>query len=168
MYESDDFYDACDELGLLVWQDFLFACAAYPEEEPLRSEVEAEARDNIVRMAHHASLCLLNGNNENLWGFEDWDWQRRLDGRTWGSEYYYKLLPRLVSELAPHVPYTPGSPFSPGGEHPNEEKHGTMHLWEQWNRQDYPDLSGPDAPVCSRVWLAGPANVDHDDPLHHG
>src|SRR5690606_34825041 len=84
IYEDDHFYDLADELGLLTWQDFLFACAAYPEEEPLRSEVEAEARDNVARLAHHASLALLTGNNENLWGREDWGWETRLDGATWG------------------------------------------------------------------------------------
>lgn len=146
IYEDDDFYELCDELGLLTWQDFLFACAAYPEEQPLRGEIEVEARQNIARIAHHASLALLTGNNENLWGFEDWDWQRRLDGRTWGAYYYYELFPALIAELAPHVPYAPGSPFSPGmawdgaaqtGPHPNDERHGTMHLWEQWNREDW-------------------------------
>ncbi|MDW4573501.1 glycoside hydrolase family 2 protein [Microbacterium sp. M3] len=146
LYESDDFYELADELGLLVWQDFLFACAAYAEEEPLRSEIEAEARENIVRLGHHASLVLLTGNNENLWGYEDWGWKLRLDGKTWGAHYYYELFPSLVAELAPHVPYAPGSPFSPGagwdgerqtGPHPNDEQHGSMHLWEQWNRQDW-------------------------------
>ena len=148
IYESEDFYDVCDELGLLTWQDFLFACAAYPEEEPLRSEIEAEARENVVRLAPHPSLVLLTGNNENLWGYEDWGWQQSLDGRTWGAHYYYELFPRVVGELAPHVPYAPGSPFSPGGAwdaataaqtgpHPNDEAHGTMHLWEQWNRCDW-------------------------------
>ena len=147
IYESDDFYDLADELGLLTWQDFLFACAAYAEEEPLRSEVEAEARENVTRLGHHASLALLTGNNENLWGYEDWGWQLRLDGKTWGAEYYYALLPAIVAELAPHVPYAPGSPFSPQtrwdctrqtGPHPNDEQHGSMHLWEQWNRRDWP------------------------------
>ena len=57
IYESDDFYDVCDELGLLVWQDFLFACAAYPEEEPLRGEVLAEARDNVARLAGTRAWC---------------------------------------------------------------------------------------------------------------
>jgi beta-mannosidase len=146
LYESDDFYELADELGLLVWQDFLFACAAYAEEEPLRSEVEAEARENIVRLGHHASLVLLTGNNENLWGYEDWGWKQRLDGKTWGAHYYYELFPALVAELAAHVPYAPGSPFSPGmgwdgtaqtGPHPNDEQHGSMHLWEQWNRLDW-------------------------------
>jgi len=146
LYESDDFYELADELGLLVWQDFLFACAAYAEEDPLRSEVEAEARENITRLAHHASLVLLTGNNENLWGYEDWGWKLRLDGKTWGAYYYYELFPSLVDELAPHVPYAPGSPFSPGlgwngrqqtGPHPNDEQHGSVHLWEQWNRLDW-------------------------------
>ncbi|MGN6126729.1 MAG: glycoside hydrolase family 2 protein [Humibacter sp.] len=151
LYESDDFYEVCDELGLLTWQDFLFACAAYAEEEPLRSEIEAEARENVARIGHHASLALFTGNNENLWGYEDWGWQELLDGKTWGAHYYYELLPGIVSELASHVPYAPGSPFSPGGgwdgaaqtgPHPNDEKHGTMHLWEQWNREDWPAYRG--------------------------
>ncbi|MBW9095119.1 glycoside hydrolase family 2 protein [Microbacterium jejuense] len=146
LYESDDFYELADELGLLTWQDFLFACAAYAEEDPLRSEVEAEARENIARLAHHASLVLLTGNNENLWGYEDWGWKLRLDGKTWGAYYYYELFPSLIAELAPHVPYAPGSPFSPGlgwdggqqtGPHPNDEQHGSVHLWEQWNRLDW-------------------------------
>ncbi len=137
IYEPDDFFDLCDELGLLTWQDFLFACAAYPEEEPLRSEVEAEARQQVARLGHHASLALLCGNNENLWGHEDWGWKERLDGRTWGAHYYYDLLPGIVGELAPHVPYVPGSPFSPHGQHPNAESHGAMHLWEQWNARDW-------------------------------
>ncbi|HWS50908.1 MAG TPA: glycoside hydrolase family 2 protein, partial [Microbacterium sp.] len=138
IYESEDFYELCDELGLLTWQDFLFACAAYPEEEPIRSEVEAEAREQIVRLSTHPSLVLLTGNNENLWGYEDWGWKTELDGKTWGAYYYHELFPGLVAEIAPHVPYAPGSPFSPGGEHPNAEPHGSMHLWEQWNRRDYP------------------------------
>ncbi|MFD4960898.1 glycoside hydrolase family 2 protein [Microbacterium sp. NPDC058389] len=146
LYESDDFYELADELGLLTWQDFLFACAAYAEEDPLRSEVEAEARENIARLAHHASLVLLTGNNENLWGYEDWGWKLRLDGKTWGAYYYYELFPALIAELAAHVPYAPGSPFSPGlgwdgeqqtGPHPNDEQHGSVHLWEQWNRFDW-------------------------------
>lgn len=147
IYESEDFYDVADELGLLVWQDFLFACAAYSEEEPLRGEIEAEARENVARLAHRASLALLTGNNENIWGYEDWGWQAILDGKSWGAHYYYELFPSVIDELAPHVPYAPGSPFSPGGgwdgrqqtgPHPNAEEHGTMHLWEHWNRQDWP------------------------------
>ncbi|PFG36939.1 beta-mannosidase [Flavimobilis soli] len=136
IYESEDFYDACDERGLLVWQDFPFACAAYSEEEPLRSEVEAEARENVARLAHRASLALLNGSNENIWGYADWRWEERLDGRSWGIGYYLELLPAIVAELAPGTAYTPSSPWSGSMDvHPNDPSHGAMHSWEAWNRQ---------------------------------
>ncbi|MEV8373167.1 glycoside hydrolase family 2 protein [Kribbella sp. NPDC056861] len=140
IYEDDAFYDLCDELGLMVWQDFLFACAAYPEEEPLASEVEAEARDNVVRLMPHPSLVLWNGNNENLWGFRDWDWEEPLAGRTWGEGYYLDLLPRLVAVLDPTRPYCAGSPWSGSWDHhPNDPAHGPSHFWEVWNRRDYLD-----------------------------
>ncbi|MFF8094055.1 glycoside hydrolase family 2 protein [Streptomyces sp. NPDC016675] len=138
IYEDDAFYDVCDELGLMVWQDFLFACSAYPEEQPLRGEVEAEARDNVVRLMPHPSLVLWNGNNENLWGFRDWDWEPALAGNSWGGGYYLDLLPRVVAELDPTRPYTAGSPWSGSWEHhPNDPAHGTHHSWEVWNRRDY-------------------------------
>lgn len=139
LFESDDFYDAADQLGLLVWQDFLLACAAYSEEEPMRSEIEAEARENVARLGSHPSLVVLNGNNENLWGFADWGWQPRLEGRSWGELYYRTMFPAIVAELAPHVGYTPGSPFSPDASaDPNDPQHGTMHIWDLWNQKDYP------------------------------
>jgi beta-mannosidase len=123
----------------MVGQDFLFACAAYPEEEPLRSEVEAEARENVVRLAHHPSLVWWTGNNENLWGFHDWGWQQVLNGRTWGAGYYFGLLPSIVAELDPTRPYWPGSPYSGRPDlHPNEPAHGTTHIWDVWNTRDYP------------------------------
>jgi beta-mannosidase len=140
IYEDAAFYRACDELGLMVWQDFLFACAAYPEEGTLPAEIEAEARENVVRLMPHPSLVLWNGNNENLWGHEDWGWQGELAGRSWGRGYYLDLLPRVVAELDPTRPYWAGSPWS-GSEdiHPNDPRHGTTHLWEEWNRRPYTD-----------------------------
>ncbi len=185
IYESEDFYDLADELGLLVWQDFLFACAAYAEEEPLRSEIEAEARENISRLAHRASLALLTGNNENTWGYEDWGWKTALDGKSWGAHYYYELFPALIAELAPHVPYAPGSPFSPGagwdgaagehgaqtGPHPNDEEHGSMHLWEQWNRRDWPTYRDHRPRFVAEFGWQGPpawttlTRAVSDDPL---
>ncbi|GID25654.1 glycoside hydrolase family 2 protein [Paractinoplanes brasiliensis] len=137
-YESEDFYELADEMGFLVGQDFLFACAAYPEEEPFRSEVEAEARENVVRLASHPSLVVWTGNNENLWGHEDWDWKPALNGRTWGSGFYYDLLPRIVGELDPTRPYWPGSPYSGSPDrYPNDPAHGTTHIWDVWNTDDY-------------------------------
>ncbi|MFY1633423.1 glycoside hydrolase family 2 protein [Solwaraspora sp. WMMB335] len=137
-YESEDFYDLADELGLLVGQDFLFACAAYPEEEPVAAEVAAEARYQVARLTPHPSLVLWTGNNENIWGWHDWGWQDTLDGRTWGEGYYLRLLPGIVAELDPTRPYWPGSPYSGRDDlHPNEPAHGTMHIWDVWNTDDY-------------------------------
>jgi beta-mannosidase len=138
IYESEDFYNLCDELGLLVWQDFLFACAAYSEDEPLRGEVIAEAREVVTRLSPHPSLALWNGNNENIWGFEDWGWKEPLDGRSWGWGYYTEILPAIVAELDPSRPYSPGTPYSfSAGKHPNDPAHGTMHIWDVWNELDY-------------------------------
>ncbi|QKW03280.1 glycoside hydrolase family 2 protein [Streptomyces sp. NA02536] len=161
IYEDEDFYDACDELGLLVWQDFPFACAAYPEEQPLRGEVEAEARENVVRLMPHPSLVLWNGNNENLWGFRDWDWEQGLAGDSWGEGYYLGVLPRVVAELDPTRPYTAGSPWSGSWRHhPNDPAHGTHHSWEVWNRADYADYRR-DVPrfVAEFGWQAPPAHA---------
>ncbi|MFC8825978.1 glycoside hydrolase family 2 protein [Streptomyces sp. NPDC057137] len=161
IYESDDFYDVCDELGLLVWQDFLFACAAYPEEQPLRSEIEAEARENVTRLMPHASLVLWNGNNENLWGFRDWDWEPALDGDSWGEGYYLGLLPRVVAETDPTRPYWAGSPWSGTWDHhPNDPAHGTAHSWDVWNRTDHTDyLDTVPRFVAEFGWQAPPAHA---------
>jgi len=138
LYENEDFYDACDEAGVLVWQDFLFACAAYPEEEPFASEVAAEARENVARLMPHASLAVWNGNNENVWGWYDWGWQDRLGDLSWGKTFYYEVLPRIVAEVDPGRPYVPGSPSSATFEqHPNDDSDGVVHEWEVWNRVDY-------------------------------
>ena len=138
IYESDDFYDACDELGILVWQDFLFACAAYSEDEPLRGEVDAEARDNVERLMPHPSLALWNGCNENIWGYFAWGWRPQLGERSWGAGYYLELLPAVLAEIDPSRPYWPGSPYSGSMElEPNDPAHGCMHIWDVWNQVDY-------------------------------
>lgn len=160
IYESEDFYDLCDERGLLVWQDFLLACAAYPEEQPLWDEIEAEAREHVARLTPHPSLVLWNGGNENLWGFMDWGWPEDLQGRTWGFRYATELLRDVVAELDPTRPYSDGSPYSPGAEltevHPNDPDHGTFHQWEVWNRVDY-RVYGDDVPrFCSEFGFQGP------------
>ncbi|WP_433204559.1 glycoside hydrolase family 2 protein [Dactylosporangium sp. CS-047395] len=137
-YESDDFYDIADELGVLVGQDFPFACAAYPEEDPLGAEVEAEARQQVVRLMPHPSLVMWVGNNENIWGYHDWGWPALLEGRTWGEGYYLRVLPAVVHELDPTRPYWPGSPYSGDPAlHPNDPAHGTTHIWDVWNTHDY-------------------------------
>ncbi len=172
IYESGDFYDLADEKGLLVWQDFLFACAAYPEEEPLRGEIAAEARDAVSRLATHPSLALWNGCNENIWGYHDWDWQEPLGERTWGIGYYTDVLPKIVAELDPSRPYLPGSPYSMSDEiHPNDPAHGCTHIWDVWNDVDYQAYLAYRPRFVAEFGFCGPATrstVDravHDRPL---
>ncbi len=138
IFESKDFYSACDELGILVWQDFLFACAAYPEDEFNGALIEQEVIQAVTRLSSHCSLVIWNGSNENIWGFFDWDWQGPLSGRGWGLGYYLDVIPAVIQRLDPTRPYQPSSPWSGTMEiHPNDPNHGTAHLWEPWNRQDY-------------------------------
>ena len=138
VYEGEDFYRICDEEGVLVWQDFLFACAAYPEDDRHAREIEAEARDNVARLIPHPSLVLWNGNNENIWGEQDWDWRPAIGDRSWGLGYYLDLLPRVVAETDPDRPYWPGSPYSGSLDvHPNDDGYGTKHIWDAWNEKDF-------------------------------
>jgi beta-mannosidase len=172
IYESDDFYDACDEFGILVWQDFLFACAAYAEEDPLRSEVEAEARQAITRLSTHPSLALWNGCNENIWGYVEWGWRPHLGDKSWGKGYYLELLPALMAELDPTRAYSPGSPFSfVDFAHPNDSRNGTMHIWDVWNVRDYNAYAQYVPRFVSEFGFQGPpawstlSRVVHDEPL---
>jgi beta-mannosidase len=173
IYETDAFYDACDEAGILVWQDFLFACAAYEDDAgPLPAEVEAEARDNVARLMPHPSLVLWNGNNENIWGYVAWGWQADLGDRSWGAEFYFGLLPKVVAEVDPTRPYWPGSPYSGTmALHPNEPGHGCMHIWDVWNSVGYEVYRNYIPRFCSEFgWQAPPtwATLTQsvgDDPL---
>jgi len=172
LYETEDFYRACDERGLLVWQDFLLACAAYSEEEPLASEFAAEAGEAVARLSSHASLAVWCGGNENLWGYEDWGWKEELAGRSWGAGYYRELFPRLVAELDPRTPYVPGSPFSPDeAVHPNDPAQGPVHEWEVWNRQDQDRYLDLRPRFVSEFGFQGPpawstlVSAVHDEPL---
>ncbi|RLK46455.1 glycoside hydrolase family 2 protein [Microbacterium telephonicum] len=172
IYESDDLYDLADEHGLLIWQDFPFACAAYSESDPMRAEVEAEARQNVTRLSPHPSLVLWNGNNENTWGSVDWGWAGDLNGRGWGDLYYRELLPTILAELDPTRPYSPASPYSFGEyRHPNDERYGTMHIWDVWNREDYTTYAQYKPRFLSEFGFQGPpawstlTKVVHDEPL---
>ncbi len=157
-YESEDFYDLADSLGLMVWQDFAFACAAYAEEEPFRSEVTAEAREHVARLTPHPSLVLWCGNNENLEGHADWGWQDRLERRSWGSGFYYDLLPSIVAELDPVRAYWPGSPYSGAPDlPPNDPSRGTVHIWDVWNREDYDRYASYTPRFVAEFGFQGPA-----------
>jgi beta-mannosidase len=172
IYESEDFYEICDRDGLMVWQDFLFACAAYAEEEPLRGEVVAEAREAVTRLTPHPSLVLWNGCNENIWGHEDWGWKETLADLTWGMGYYTEVLPAIVAELDPARPYSAGSPWSlDTSRHPNDPDHGTMHIWDVWNQVDYTVYRDYVPRLASEFGYQGPpawstlTRAVHDQPL---
>lgn len=172
MYESDEFYALADELGLMIWQDFPFACAAYPEEEPIRGEVEAEARDNVARLMGHPSLAIWCGNNENIEGFWHWGWRAELGGRTWGDGYYHDLLPRVTAELDPARPYWPGSPYSGSPAlDPHDPARGTVHLWTVWNTHDYTHYAAYTPRFVAEFGFQGPPayatirRASSDEPL---
>lgn len=172
MYESDDFYRICDERGILVWQDFLFACAAYAEEDWLATEVLAEAREAVTRLSAHPSLVMWNGNNENIIAFAEWGWRTQLQGRSWGNGYYRDLLPSLVAELDPTRPYSPGSPYSFDDYlNPNDDHNGTVHIWDVWNEKDYTAYREWKPRFVSEFGYQGPpawrtlTDVVHDQPL---
>ncbi len=172
IYESDDFYDACDEAGVLVWQDFLFACAAYPEDDGTRAEVAAEAADNVVRLMPHPSLVLWNGNNENFMGWHEWGWPDVVGDRAWGLGYYLELLPSVVAELDGTRPYWPGSPYSGTPDRPSGlDGYGCKHIWDVWNTADYATYRDYVPRFVSEFgWQAPPTWATltaavHDDPL---
>ncbi len=127
IYESDAFYDICDEKGILVWQDFMFACADYPDAEWFRDLAADEAEKAVRRLRNHPCIALYCGNNENHWGAEEWGWGDAFHARA----IYDELLPAICRRLDPARFYWPGSPY--GGPGANAESHGDMHDWSVWH-----------------------------------
>ncbi|MEE1295441.1 MAG: glycoside hydrolase family 2 protein [Bifidobacterium sp.] len=151
IYEDDYFYELCDEHGIMVWHDFMLACAAYPEDPDVKMEVEAEAREQIICLAPHPSLVVWNGSNENYVAYADWGGNKQAlrdddlppneygyGEKPWGDWYYATLFPQLLADLDPTRVYLPSSPMSfTKFTAANASGDGTMHEWEVWNRQDY-------------------------------
>ncbi len=133
-YPEDYFLDLCDELGLMVWQDFLFACAVYELTDAFEENIRAEFADNIRRMRHHACLALWCGNNEM---------EMFVAGGGWGntpkqmSDYfkmYEYIIPKMLKEYDPDTFYWPASPSSGGGfDDPNCYDRGDVHYWDVWH-----------------------------------
>ena len=131
IYEQDAFYEACDRLGILVWQDFMFTCAMYPENNLMfNAEVEAEARFQVRRLRSHACLALWCGNNENQW-LHDRKNPERFPEKVPGALFYDHILPGAVAELDGITPYWPGSPY--GGSDYNSMEDGDRHNWQVWH-----------------------------------
>lgn len=139
IYEDDAFYDTCDELGIMVWQDFMFACGNYPAHPDFLESVEREVRCNLQRMRHHPSIVLYAGNNEDYMlrdykGLEiDRDerapeaWLRS----KFPSRYTYeKLLPQILAEEIPNMAYWPSSPWSGQTQSTLDRTRGDVHVWQ--------------------------------------
>lgn len=132
-YEDEVFYDLCDRYGILIWQDFMFACAAYPLDEPeFVDNVKVEVEEAIRRLRHRACLALWSGNNEieMLWGL----WKRHKSLTKACNRFFYQDLPVWVAEHDPDHPYWPSSPSSGKFmEKTNSDAFGDTHLWEVWH-----------------------------------
>jgi beta-mannosidase len=137
IYESEHFYNFCDEEGIVVWQDFLFACAAYPETPEMFDEVAAEVEENVRRLSSHPSLVIWCGGNECLEGFQYWGWQPDLAGRPWGETFYRQTIPNTLKTIDTSRPYIPGSPFSTHSDDVRSFDSGTNHIWDVWNETGY-------------------------------
>ncbi|WP_440767029.1 beta-mannosidase [Natronorubrum sp. DTA7] len=139
-YELDRFYELCDELGLLVWQDFMFSCALYPATDEFLETVEAEVRDQVRRLANHPSIALWCGNNENEMSLVSWFAEDDHIDELYGD--YERLQERIapvVAEEDPSRTFWPGSPSSggfvgdDGGLDPYDEGRGDLHYWDVWH-----------------------------------
>jgi len=135
IYEDPAFYHACDELGVMVWQDFMYACAQYPDElDWFQEAARTEAEQVVTLLRNHPSIVVWCGNNENNWGFDEW-WHVGVP-KYLGNYVYREILPAVCAELDPSRPYWVSSPY--GGEHPNCESEGDRHQWTVWSSwQDY-------------------------------
>lgn len=140
IYEDEAFYDACDEFGVLVWQDFMFGCGNYPCWPKLLKSVEREARENVKLLRHHPSIAIWAGNNEDYQVAESsglaWDPDNH-DPESWlktdfPARYIYeKVLADVCSDLIPDVAYHPGSPW--GGKQTTDPTVGDIHQWNVWH-----------------------------------
>ncbi len=143
IYESDAFYDLCDANGLLVWQDFMFACSMYPGDSAFLENVRLEAIDNVKRLRNHPCIALWNGNNEVEVAWNNWGWK---DGKDMNDErratiwndykkIFDDILPTVIKEQDPDRFYTPTSPLSNWGTAKNFNHH-SMHYWGVWHGED--------------------------------
>jgi beta-mannosidase len=136
IYEDDAFYELCDEMGICIWQDFMFACATYPSfDGGFMANVKAEAEDNVRRIRHHACLALWCGNNEIEQGLVGERWTDRAMSWRDYKKLFDRLLPSVVRRLNPDTAYWPCSPHSPHGNRMdfNNPRCGDAHLWSVWH-----------------------------------
>ena len=140
VYEDDIFYNLCDENGILVWQDFMFACAMFPGDEAFLDNVKQEAIDNVKRLRNHPSIGLWCGNNEILAAWYDWGWKKKEEAKNkenadkiWQAyvDIFHKVLPGVVNEYDPQRSYWSSSPSSGTGIKA-DMINGDDHYWGVW------------------------------------
>src|SRR5437667_2397945 len=135
IYESDDFYSLCDEMGILVWQDFMFGCSLYPADGAFLENVRQEAIDNVKRLRNHPSIVIWVGNNEIESGWFHWGWKEKLPAKLWDDylKIFYGVLPEVCKSLDPSRSYWPSSPSSNLEDDPESQKMGDLHYWQVWH-----------------------------------
>jgi len=143
MYEEEHFYNTCDSLGLMVWQDFMFACAAYPDHQDFLERVRAEAIDNVKRLRHHPSIITWCVNNEVYMAMDHWGWQKefnitKAEEKEMDAAYhsiFQQILPEVVAAHDKTRPYAHTTPTGKWWESDGLE-HGTLHYWGVWHGPD--------------------------------
>jgi beta-mannosidase len=135
IYEHDDFYELSDEMGILVWQDFMFGCSLYPGDQAFLDNVRQEAIDNVKRLRNHPSIVIWVGNNEIESGWFHWGWKDQLPAKLWDDylKIFYGVLPEVCSSLDPSRPYWPSSPSSNLEDDNESQKMGDLHYWQVWH-----------------------------------
>lgn len=150
VYEADVFYELCDEYGIMVWQDFMFACSMYPGDERFLQSVRAEAIDNVKRLRNHPSIVLWCGNNEidSAWAHYDenagWGWKKQYEPKIreklWADyeNIFHNILPQVVRNLQPTIAYWPSSPLISVSNDKAQHAHpltneGDIHYWGVWH-----------------------------------
>ena len=133
-YPDDSFYDICDELGLIVWQDFMFACAVYDLTDEFDQNIRAELADNIKRIRHHASLGLWCGNNEMEMFVDYGTWVGTQRQKADYIKMFEYIFPQVLKTHDPKTFYWPSSPSSGGSfDKPNDPDRGNVHYWDVWH-----------------------------------
>lgn len=133
-YPDDFFYDICDELGLVVWQDFMFACAVYNLTDEFDANIRAEVTDNVRRLRHHASLGLWCGNNEMEQFVDENMWVSAPRQKADYIKMYEYIIPQILKKEDPQTFYWPASPSCGGSfDNPNDENRGDVHYWAVWH-----------------------------------
>jgi beta-mannosidase len=184
IYEHDSFFDACDELGIMVWHDFMFACGIYPTHSSFEESVMTEVRQNVTRLRHHPSIALWCGNNEDYAiaylarlyaGKAEYDPEEmspdKIKQSGFPARLFYEVrLPEVCKELVPDIPYWPGSPF--GGTFCNASTEGDIHQWHVWHLdkfpyQNYPQLGGRMVAEFGLQSIPHWKTVKEYFPMHH-